>query len=30
MTESAERHTDRPLETIDQMQRLTPGMVGKR
>ena len=30
VTEFAERHNDRPLDTIDQMKQLTQGMVGKR
>jgi len=30
VTEFAERHNDRPLDTIDQMKALTQGMVGKR
>ncbi|MCY4388423.1 MAG: IS1595 family transposase [Desulfurellaceae bacterium] len=30
VTEFAERHNDRPLDTIEQMKALTHGMVGKR
>ena len=30
VTEFAERHNGRPLDTIDQMKQLTQGMVGKR
>lgn len=30
VTEFAERHNARPLDTIDQMKQLTHGMVGKR
>ena len=30
VTEFAERHNDRPLDTIEQMKALTQGMVGKR